>query len=125
MKAFERQYKILKIINEKGNVTVEHLANELEISKRTILRDITDLSGFLPIRTMQGRYGGGISFIDGYRYCDYQFYMIEEQVIVLNKIIYETRTHGFCKLTYHETEVIQDIMKKYSPISYVEINISH
>ena len=51
--------------------------------------------------------------------------MIEEQVMVLNKIIYETRAHDFCKLTYHETEVIQDIMKKYSPISYVEINISH
>lgn len=124
MKAFERQYKILKIINEKRNITVELLANELETSKRTILRDISDLSGFLPIRSIQGRYGGGISFVDGYRYCDYQFYMTEEQVVVLNKIVYEIKKHGFCKLTFQEIEIVTDIIKKHSQTSYIETNIS-
>lgn len=122
MKAFERQYKILKIINEKGNITVELLANELETSKRTILRDISDLSGFLPIRTTQGRYYGGVSYVDDYTYCDCKFYMTEEQSELLNKIVTETKTKGFCKLTSYEIELLINIIKKYSKMTCVKAN---
>ena len=36
MKAFERQYKILKILNEKREVTVGYLAKEFNVSEKTV-----------------------------------------------------------------------------------------
>lgn len=114
MKPFERQYRILHIINQKREVTVGYLANELEVSDRTIMRDILCLSDFIPIRTTQGRYGGGVSYVDGYRYCDYKFYMTEEQERVLNKIIYEIINNGICTLMASEIQILSDIIKKYS-----------
>lgn len=123
MKASERHYQILMILNEKRYVTVSCLANELNVSERTILRDISDLSGFIPIRTMQGRYGGGVSYIDDYTYCDYKFYMKEEHQKVLNKIVFEIKTYGFCILTFYEIESVIEIVNKYSKSSYIKSTV--
>ncbi len=122
MKTLERQYKLLIIVNRKRTTTVAELAAELNVSERTILRDISDLSGFLPIRTIQGRYGGGVSYVDDYTYCDYKFYMTEEQSELLNKIVIETKTKGFCKLTSYEIEILINIIKKYSKMTCVKAN---
>ena len=123
MKAFERHYQILMILNEKRYVTVSCLANELNVSERTILRDISDLSGFLPIRTTQGRYGGGVTFINDYRYCDYKFYMEENCIKVLNKVVFEIKTYGFCTLSLEELKSVAEIIDKYSPSSYVKASV--
>ena len=123
MKTLERQYKLLKIVNRKRTTTVAELAAELNVSERTILRDISDLSGFLPIRTMQGRYGGGVSYIDDYIYCDYKFYMKEEHQKVLNKIVFEIKTYGFCILTFDEIESVIEIVNKYSKSSYIKSTV--
>lgn len=112
MKAFERHYSILQILNEKREVTTGYLAKEFEVSEKTILRDVWFLSDFLPIRTCQGKYGG-ISFVDGYRYCDYKFYMVEEQERLLNKIINESRETGVYHITPTEIVILSDILKKY------------
>ena len=114
MKAFERHYRILQIINEKRQVTIGYLANELEVSDKTIMRDIWFLSDFLPIRTTPGRYGGGVSYMDDYRYCDYKFYITEEQEQLLNKIINETKSKGVCILSDFELVVLSEIIEKYS-----------
>ena len=58
MKSFERQYRILMILNEKREVTIGYLAKEFDVSEKTVFRDVWYLSAFLPIRTVQGRYGG-------------------------------------------------------------------
>lgn len=121
MKAFERHYQILMILNEKRYVTVSCLANELNVSERTILRDISDLSGFLPIRTTQGRYGGGVSFINDYRYCDYKFYMEEKCIKVLNKVILEIKTYGSCTLSLEDLKIMDETIDKYSPPSYAKV----
>lgn len=121
MKAFERHYQILMILNEKRYVTVSCLANEIDVSERTILRDISYLSEFLPIRTTQGRYGGGVSFINDYRYCDYKFYMEENCIKVLNKVVFEIKTYGFCTLSLEELKSVAEIIDKYSPPSYAKV----
>lgn len=120
MKTLERQYKLLKIVNRKRTTTVAELAAELNVSERTILRDISDLSGFLPIRTIQGRYYGGVSYVDDYTYCDYKFYMEEEHIKLLNKIVFEIKTYGFCTLSLKELKSVAEIIDKYSPSSYVK-----
>ena len=55
-----RLFKILYYILEKGKVTAAELADELEVSVRTIYRDIDFLSAAgIPIYTIKGK-GGGI-----------------------------------------------------------------
>lgn len=51
-----------RILLEQKKTTVENLAFELQVSTRTIHRDIVVLSFRLPIYTVQGR-GGGV-FVD-------------------------------------------------------------
>lgn len=114
MKSFERQYRILMILNEKREVTIGYLAKEFDVSEKTVFRDVWYLSAFLPIRTVQGRYGGGISYIENFMYCDYKFYMSREQESLITKIINESIQSGKCQLDNSEIIILSDIIKKYS-----------
>ena len=63
----DRLIGILSILLQEEKATAPELAERFEVSRRTINRDIEDLSkAGIPIRTMQGT-GGGISIMDGYR----------------------------------------------------------
>lgn len=63
----DRQLGILSILLQMDTVTAPYLAEQFEVSRRTINRDIEDLCrAGIPIMTRQGA-GGGISIMDGYR----------------------------------------------------------
>lgn len=61
-----RLFKILYYLLDKGGTTASELAEEFEVSTRTIYRDIEALSGAgIPVYTEQGR-NGGIYLLPGY-----------------------------------------------------------
>ena len=61
-----RLFQILYLLLERGRMTAEDLAVRLEVSVRTIYRDIDTLSAAgIPVFTAQGK-GGGVSLMDGY-----------------------------------------------------------
>ena len=63
----ERLIGILSILLQKEQVTAPELAEQFEVSRRTIQRDIESLCrAGIPISTAQGA-GGGISIMEGYR----------------------------------------------------------
>lgn len=63
----ERLIGILSILLQQDKITAPELAEKFEVSVRTILRDIDDISkAGIPITTSQGQ-GGGISIMDGYK----------------------------------------------------------
>ena len=63
----DRLIGILSLLLQKDMVTAPELAEEFEVSRRTINRDIEALSkAGIPIQTLQGA-GGGISIMEGYR----------------------------------------------------------
>ncbi|MDI9898375.1 WYL domain-containing protein [Rhodococcus sp. IEGM 1409] len=63
----DRLLAILMLLQRRGRLTASDIASELEVSKRTVLRDIDALStSGVPVYTDRGR-GGGISLIPGYR----------------------------------------------------------
>jgi len=61
-----RLFKIINMLLETKNITARELSEKLEVSIRTIYRDIDALSSAgVPIYTTQGK-GGGISLLDNY-----------------------------------------------------------
>lgn len=63
----DRQIGILSILLQRQTVTAPYLAEQFEVSRRTINRDIEDLcKAGIPIVTRQG-VGGGISIMEDYR----------------------------------------------------------
>ncbi|MGN1416129.1 MAG: helix-turn-helix transcriptional regulator [Oscillospiraceae bacterium] len=63
----DRLIGILSILLQKDKITASELAEKFEVSHRTILRDIDDISrAGIPIVTEQGR-DGGISIMEGFR----------------------------------------------------------
>ena len=63
----DRQIGILSILLQKDTVTAPYLAEQFEVSRRTINRDIEDLcKAGIPILTKQG-VNGGISIMENYK----------------------------------------------------------
>ncbi len=58
--SIDRRNKIKEILFFRKHITTIELANEFEVSNRTIRRDIEVLSRTEGIYTVQGRYSGGI-----------------------------------------------------------------
>lgn len=60
MNMFERQGAILNLIYRERHTTEAALAALFGVSDRTIRKDIIALACTLPIKSVRGRYGGGI-----------------------------------------------------------------
>ncbi len=63
----DRLLSILMLLQTRGRMTAHELAEQLEVSERTIYRDFEALSiAGIPLYTLQGP-GGGCSLVDGYQ----------------------------------------------------------
>lgn len=64
----DRLFKIIYILLDKKAITAKELAKELEVSVRTVYRDVETLSiSGIPIFTTQGK-NGGVALMDGYTF---------------------------------------------------------
>ena len=55
--------------------------------------------------------------MDDYRYCDFKFYMTNEQVMVIRKIIDESVEMGVCYVSPTEIIILSNILKKYQKVT--------
>jgi predicted DNA-binding transcriptional regulator YafY len=63
----DRLISIVLLLQTRGNLSAKELAQELEVSERTIFRDIYALSqAGIPVYTIKGP-GGGIFLVENYR----------------------------------------------------------
>ncbi len=115
LNASERRDRIIKILILRRHTTVGELAEELEVSGRTIIRDIDILSTSKPIYTIGGR-GGGVYIVDGYNVD--RIYMKEYETRLLKKIIAETEQFDICKLNLPEILLLKEIVAFYSEPKY-------
>ena len=62
-----RLVQLLLLLQHRGRLTADELADELEVSIRTVFRDIEALSGAdVPVRAIRGR-NGGFELLEGYK----------------------------------------------------------
>ena len=66
LRPIERREAILEVLCKRRQETIDNLAQEFGVSRRTIRYDIEELSCAYPIESMRGRYGGGVRVADGY-----------------------------------------------------------
>ena len=62
----ERRQLILEYLSDVRRTTIDELAAQFGVSKRTIRYDLDILTCSAPIETVTGRYGGGIRVADGW-----------------------------------------------------------
>lgn len=99
MSAFERRNEILRILRLRKFEKVENLAFEFSVSERTIRHDILLLSLTANIITKQGRYDGGIYYLDSSNIAT------KEKTTLLRKL------EKFC--TDDEKTTLRTILKDY------------
>ena len=66
MDSAHRRMEIISILSARGHATMRELAWELEVSRRTIMHDVTALSFDYPIYTKSGE-GGGVFITENYK----------------------------------------------------------
>ena len=97
---YERRNAIMRVLHQEGHTTVAKLANSFNVSERTIYSDVTTLSLDHPIRTVRGRYGGGVELESWFHpnantlspkqeilLCRLKTALAGEDLIVLNSIL--------------------------------------
>ncbi len=99
----ERRFQILMFLCRHKHETLDNLACEFRVSKRTIRYDIEVLSCFYPIYTVTGTYGG-IYIADGFRLG--MKYLTDKQYTVLKGISE--------RLSGEEKIVVQEILKIFA-----------
>ena len=99
----ERRQSILEVLCLRRFDTIDHLADEFGVSRRTIRYDLEVLQCSYPIETVKGG-GGGIRIMDGY-YIGMK-YLNSGQVALLEKLS-ET-------LSGDELLMMQSILKTFS-----------
>ena len=58
MTVWDRRVALLEYLQENKRATVDELVNELNVSRRTVLRDVTALTQKHAVEAVRGRYGG-------------------------------------------------------------------
>lgn len=66
MSPMERRQELLEVLCRRRYTTCDNLANEFNVSERTIRRDIAVLMCSYPIETVCGGHGGGVRIADGF-----------------------------------------------------------
>ena len=100
--AIERRQRIVEILNMRRSEQLENLANELNVSKSTIRRDIEVLSCSYPLNTKQGN-GGCIYVEDGFDL--YERYLTAKQFEVLEELKVNA--------TEEQVKVLETILKSF------------
>lgn len=110
LNATERRERLIRILTLRGKTTVRELAIGLEVSERTILRDVDILSTNHPISAVAGRYGG-VFILDTYK--NQILYLLDDEIRLLKTILDEFDQYGSYTPTETELKQLQEMILLY------------
>ena len=103
MNVAERRDAMIQALCLRRQDTMDNLAFEFSVTRRTIVKDIAVLSLSHPIYTVSGKYGGGVYVADGY-YLRKEFLAPEEKQLL--EFLCE-------KVTPEQREILTTIIGKF------------
>lgn len=112
MKASERRQEIFEILCEDRHATMDCLANQFNVSRRTIVTDIRELSLIYPIYTVCGKYDGGVYLSENFK-LGKKDYLTSEQEEVLNQLLNLS--------TKEQQKILIGVLKKFGRKNYSEL----
>ena len=111
MSTVERREQLIQILVLCGKTSTRVLAEKLDVSERTVLRDIDTLSGNYPISVDYGRHGG--YYITNYKVLNLPC-MKDHEINLLQKITDDIDNFSICSLTPPENQLLKNIITIYS-----------
>lgn len=105
MNMSDRRRQILEVLLLRRHDTYDNLAQEFNVSKMTIRRDIAALTCSYPIETVRGRYCGGVKVKDGYY--PYKSSLNTTQIECLNRIK--------AQLNDEDKVTVNSILEQFAP----------
>ncbi len=116
-----RLFEIVYILLNKKIVTAQELSDHFEVSRRTIYRDIDELSASgIPIYTNKGK-GGGISLLDNYVF-NKSILSDKEQIDIISSL------QGLSALDVPDIEPVLNklaVMFQKNNSSWIDVDFSH
>ena len=109
MSIADRREKIMRILHNRRYETIQNLANECNVSTRTMLRDISRMLRTEPIYTQPGRYGGGVYIVNGSSYTF--LYLKDEEIQLLKRILEALSSSG---VSNPDVMMLEELIKKYT-----------
>ena len=114
MNATERRNAISQALCLRRHDTMDNLAFEFSVTRRTIVNDIAVLSLSHPVYTQSGKYNGGVYVVDGY-YLRKEFLTPEQKQLI--EVLSET-------VTPEQREILRSIISKFGRKDNSEWRIS-
>ena len=111
MDSFNRRFKILQKLCQRRKDTSVNLAEEFNVSEKTIQRDIYELFRVAPIYTEFGC-GGGIFVTD--TYVMDRMYMENYELEVLNKLLMKELDNSESILSEKEKDILRRLISDYT-----------
>lgn len=118
----DRLIQMVFLLLSRGSVTAGHLAEELQVSARTIYRDINILSSAgIPVTSQKG-YGGGISLLQGFS-LDKSYFTEEEQGNIIRALqILKTSNYPDAE---RSLDKVAGLFSHHLQSDWLEIDFSH
>ena len=109
--ATARREELIRILMMNDKCTMEYLANSLDVSVRTIKRDLDYLCTVKPIQIDVGRAGG--VYITNRKAINLPI-MRSDEIELLEWIVFETVRTGVCELDDEQLGLLKEMIAVYS-----------
>lgn len=114
MEQSERRNELKRLLYLRRGETISNLAKELNVSARTIRRDLDALCLSEAIYTVPGRYGGGVYVLDTFN-PDFKRFN-EKESKTLNKVIIYLENEMPESFTEDEIVILKILLKTYAKV---------
>ena len=107
----QRKEKLRRLLATNERCTFQYLANSLGVSKRTVKRYLDEIEEDTMLNFYIGR-AGGVSLAN--RSKAKRFYLKEDELTLLRRILSQTEKTGGCVLDLNDQKTLKEMITYYS-----------